>query len=209
MFRSKQILPLFPSNVWVHDLEPAVYEPMNKELKSRIEELLSSRPQIGPGETWQTRNDLQDDLAFGRLMQCARSAVDGVLEFLAVEPLPYEVTGCWANVNPSGSPHNTHMHPNNYLSGVYYVQTSPGDSITFHDPREYSQFITPKFRAHTQHNSQSINIEAKSGRMAIFPAWLKHSVPPNESPEERVSVAFNFMFSDFTRTVSRPRWKGI
>ena len=97
MFRDKRVLPLFPSNVWVYDLEPSIYEPMNERLLRRIDELLTPRPEFKPGSTWQTRNDLQDDPEFAELIGYARAAVDGVLEFLSAEPLPCEVTGCWAN----------------------------------------------------------------------------------------------------------------
>ena len=58
MFQNKSVLPLFPCNVWVHELAPEVYEPMNAKLLARIEELLTPRPAIQPGFTWQTRNDL-------------------------------------------------------------------------------------------------------------------------------------------------------
>ena len=69
-----------------------------------LEELLSPRPDIGPGQTWQTRNDLQKDPAFAEFIALVREAVDGVIQFLEIEPLPYEVTGCWGNVNPPGAP---------------------------------------------------------------------------------------------------------
>jgi hypothetical protein len=37
-----------------------------------------------------------------------------------------------------------HQHPNNFLSGVYYVRTHPGaDTINFHDPRNQSGIIRP------------------------------------------------------------------
>jgi hypothetical protein len=29
--------------------------------------------------------------------------------------------------------------------------------------------------------------------MILFPSWLKHDVEPNQSDEERISVAFNFV----------------
>jgi hypothetical protein len=35
MFRDKSVLPLFPSNVWAHDLEPSLFEPMNERLLAR------------------------------------------------------------------------------------------------------------------------------------------------------------------------------
>jgi Putative 2OG-Fe(II) oxygenase len=35
-----------------------------------------------------------------------------------------------------------HQHPNNLLSGVYYVRTHPGaDTMNFHDPRNQSASI--------------------------------------------------------------------
>jgi uncharacterized protein (TIGR02466 family) len=210
MFRDKSVLPLFPSNVWVHDLEPSVFEAMNERVRARIEELIDPRPDIEPGQTWQTRNDLQDDPAFAELLEIAHQAIDGVLEFLQAERLPMEVTGAWANINPPGSPHRPHVHPNNYLSAVYFVHSPPGaDTITFYDPRERAAMITPQFTKLTKHNSLSINVEARTGRLAVFPAWLKHSVLPNESREERITFAMNFMFSDFTHSISRPQWEGL
>jgi uncharacterized protein (TIGR02466 family) len=210
MFANKSVLPLFPCNVWVHELEPKVFEPMNAKLLARIEELLTPRPKIQPGFTWQTRNDLQDDPVFAEVVALFCNAFDGVLEFLQVETRSYEVTGCWANVNPGGSPHSAHIHPNNYLSGAYFLRTSEGsDSITFHDPRAVGSMIRPKYSQRTQHNSDSINVDAKVGRLVIFPAWMKHSVGPNQSTEERVSMTANMMFSDFTKTMSRPLWSGV
>ena len=210
MSKNKSVLPLFPTNVWVHDLEPSVYEPMNARMLARIEELITPRPALSPGQTWQTRNDLQDDPVFAELIDCFNRAIEGVLEFLSAKPLQMEVTGAWANVNPSGSPHSPHVHPNNFLSGVYYVKSAPGsDAIAFHDPRERAAMIVPEFTKITSNNSLDINVQAPVGRLVVFPAWLKHSVPHNQSKEERVSISMNFMFSDFTRTVSRPQWQGI
>ena len=210
MFQTKTILPLFPTNVWAHDLEPARHQDLKAVLKPRIEALLTPRPKIAPGETWQTRNDLQRDPAFAPLLDCIRVAGEGVMAFLDAEPTPTEVTGCWANVNPSGAPHSMHTHGNNFLSGVYYLQTGGGaDIITFFDPRNEVGIITPRFTKVTQHNSRTINVEAREGRLVLFPSWLRHAVPPNESPAERISIAFNLMFVDFTRDLAAPRWRGL
>ena len=39
-------------------------------------------------------------------------------------------------MNAPGAAHGLHSHPNNFLSGVYYVRVpSGGDTINFHDPR--------------------------------------------------------------------------
>jgi len=210
MFRDKSVLPLFPCNVWVHEVEEEIQAAMNPKLLARIDDLLTPRPEIQPGFTWQTRNDLQEDPVFADLMGLFRHAFQGVLEYMQIEPMPFEITGAWANVNPDGSPHSPHVHPNNYLSGVYFLRTAEGsDSITFHDPRSLGAIILPKFRKITQQNTDAINVDAKTGRLAIFPAWLKHSVPHNQSGAERITIAANMMFSDFTRSLSRPQWAGV
>ena len=206
----KNIVPLFPCVVWTHDLAAESYQPLNQELAEQINAILAPRPEIAPGHTWQTHPDLHQRPAFATLIGLFNEAVASVLEFLQVEEAAFRITGCWANVNPSGSPHSAHTHPNNYLSGVYYVQTMQGaDSITFHDPREEANIIAPRVRKQTPYNAPRINVPAKDGRLVIFPAWLKHSVEVNKSPRERISISFNMMFTDFAERLSAPKWEGV
>ena len=51
-------------------------------------------------------------------------------------------------------------------------------------------------------------MQVKPGRIVLFPAWLSHSVPANRTKEERISIAFNAMFSDIAESMSAPLWKG-
>jgi len=100
-----------------------------------------------------------------------------------------------------------HNHPNNYLSGVYYVQTQPGaDTINFHDPRLQTGIIRPPVTELSTHNTDQVVVEVSNGKLLMFPAWLSHSVAPNESGEMRISISFNLMFSRFTKEVSKPLW---
>ena len=209
-FAKTQVIPLFPTFVWAHDLAPEQAKPFNDHLVAAIERLIEPRPKLQPGQNWQTHQDLHERADFAELVQLIHLATKGVLEFLKAEPHPFEITGCWANVNPDGSPHVTHTHPNNYLSGVYYVRTGSGaDRIRFVDPRKQTLLITPRFAERASTNSYEAFINVPEGRMVMFPAWLAHSVPHNVSGHERVSIAFNVMFSDFTRTVAKPLWDGI
>ena len=44
----------------------------------------------------------------------------------------------------SGAGHGIHQHPNNFLSGVYYVRTpEDADTINFHDPRSQTSILRP------------------------------------------------------------------
>ena len=43
--------------------------------------------------------------------------------------------------------------------------------------------------------------------MVFFPSWLRHHVPSNEGPTDRISIAFNLMFTNFAESVAAPMWK--
>jgi hypothetical protein len=81
---------------------------------------------------------------------CVRQAVAGILRFLRISYEAFEITSCWATVLASGAEHRAHDHPNNFLSGVYYLRTQIGaNTINFHDPRSQTGIIRPpRRRAH-------------------------------------------------------------
>ena len=96
-------------------------------------------------------------------------------------------------------------YPNNYLSGVYYVAVPPpGSKIFFQDPRP--SMIMPKPRQYSRLTANAADAESKEGRLLIFPAWLKHTVPANDGQTERISISFNLMFKSFSETMAAPMW---
>jgi uncharacterized protein (TIGR02466 family) len=209
-FQQQQAIPIFPTLIWAHDLPPEEAGPLNDRLAAAIETLIAPRPAILPGQTWQTHQDLHLRPEFKGLVDLIHQAARGVLDYLKVDVDGIEITGCWANVNPTGSPHSLHTHPNNYLSGVYYVRTPPGaDAIRFVDPRTQARQIAPKVRERNAVNSMDAFVNVPPGRLVLFPAWLQHSVPANSSGQERISIAFNLMYTDFTQRYARPKWEGI
>ena len=208
MTEANKVHNLFPTPIWVSDLDAKVHEPMNRAILANLEAMMGERPPVKAGGTLQTDNDLHTFEAFADLTQRITSTVEGVLRFLEIDYSDFEITGCWANINPPGGINTPHMHPNNYLSGVYYVQTGAGaDSIFFADPRPQASMILPRTKRENIYSANQASIEAKPGRMIVFPAWLVHGVPANRSQQDRVSVSFNAMFSSFTETMSAPLWK--
>jgi uncharacterized protein (TIGR02466 family) len=205
MIEKQEVQELFPCPLWVVDLKPAEAAVLNAKLKAEIERIVSPRPAIPPGANWQTPQDLHTRPAFAEFIKLVETAARGVARFLQIDQYPLAVTGCWANINPRGAYHPTHHHPNNYLSGVYYVAIpEPGSRIVFQDPRP--SVIMPKPRQYTRLTANGADAQSKEGRLLIFPAWLKHSVPSNEGQSERISISFNLMFKDFTETMASPLW---
>ncbi|MGF1611130.1 MAG: TIGR02466 family protein [Kiloniellales bacterium] len=209
-FRDVQAIPFFATMVWSYDLAPELAEPMNRRLLAKLDALLTPRPPLQPGQTWQTDQRLHRLSEFAELVGYINEAASRVMEILQVEHEGFEITGCWANINPPGEPHTPHNHPNNYLSGVYYVKTAPGgDSLSFYDPRPETNVIAPRVKQPNPYNLRRLELRTPPGRLVLFPAWFRHGVGRNMSSEERVSIAFNIMFSAFTECLSAPKWEGI
>jgi uncharacterized protein (TIGR02466 family) len=202
----QQVQEIFPTPVWIFDIAPADATTFNAKLKGEIESIVALRPKVPSGSNWQTPHDLHTRPAFADFTKLVEVAVQSVAQYLQIERFPMMITGCWANVNPPGAYHPTHNHPNNFLSGVYYVAVpEPGSELVFQDPRPVS--IMPWTGKLSRVTGNAFAEQPHPGRMVIFPAWLRHHVPSNEGTTERVSISFNLMFSNFAETLAAPRWK--
>lgn len=102
----------------------------------------------------------------------------------------------WMNANPAGGYNAPHTHPGAQWSGVYYVSqpdVEEGNSgmIEFLDPRtdlpNWRIIDAPAFKLKKK-------LRPKPGDMILFPSYLVHWVYPNETEEERVTIAFNATF---------------
>ena len=207
MIEKQEVQEIFPTPLWIVDLQPAAAASLNAKLKAEIERLIEPRPKIPAGSNWQTPQDLHTKPAFAEFVKLVETAARGVTRFLQVDQYPMGITGCWANVNPPGAYHPMHHHPNNYLSGVYYVAVpTAGSQIIFQDPRGQASMIMPKPKQYTRLTANGANAQSKEGRLLIFPAWLKHTVPANDGQSERISISFNLMFKNFSETMAAPLW---
>ena len=103
-----------------------------------------------------------------------------------------EMSTCWVNIMPTFATHSLHLHPLSVLSGTYYVDIPKGaSSIKFEDPRLDRMMAAPPKRLNAR--SQLFEIMApKPGMVALWESWLRHEVPANRSPEDRVSISFNY-----------------
>jgi len=205
MIEKQEVQELFPTPLWIVDLKAPEAAALNAKLKAEIEKIISPRPKVPAGSNWQTPQDLHTRPAFKDFIGLVEMAARGVARFLQVDQYPMVITGCWGNINPPGAYHPTHHHPNNYLSGVYYVAVPPvGSRLLLQDPRP--SMIMPRPRQYTRMTANAADAESKPGRLLIFPAWLKHSVPANDGTTERISISFNLMFKNFTDAMSAPMW---
>ena len=202
-----ELMSLFPTFVWKAELKTEVYGPMNETIKAKLREATASLPTLKVGEKWQTNQELHELPEFRELISYVDASVKGILNFLKIGCESFLITGCWANISAEGAGHKTHTHPNNFLSGVYYVQVATGaNTITFHDPRPQAYIMAPAPTELSLESAGSNVMPVKEGMLVIFPAWLPHAVGINKSDRERISVSFNVMFSSFGEKMSKPYW---
>jgi uncharacterized protein (TIGR02466 family) len=201
------VIPMFPTLVWRVELETQLRRGTDAKLSAALSQLRKGLPTLAPGQGWQSIQTLHELEEFQELVSCVRRIVAGILRFLKVGYDAFEISACWATVLAVGAAHRAHHHPNNYLSGVYYLRTHPGaDTINFHDPRSQAGILRPPVVGLTTDNTDQVVVRVRNGTLLIFPAYLQHSVDANASTQERVSISFNIMFSAFVENLSKPLW---
>lgn len=190
---SHQIMSLFPTLISLVSYDRA--EDFNPRGRLRIAELRREGGGIVRDGQWHTGHELHKDPVFRELADFAVKAVADRFEALRYRSSPIAITGFWANVNEPGYQHPSHMHANNFISGVYYL-TAPKNAggIVFHDPRK-QQVLVPTLSEVTDLNSMAIRLPAVEGQMLLFPSWLEHHTEANRADRPRVSVAFNMMLT--------------
>jgi uncharacterized protein (TIGR02466 family) len=207
-FKNPVVLQFFPTLVWRQELPEARARAFNDRLMAAIQDLLTPRPEPAPGAGWQTGQDLHLRPEFAGLAKTIEAAALAALQSIHARHNGLVITGCWANVNPPDAKHRGHTHPNNFLSGVYYVRVPRGGHhISFSDPRVQRSVMQPRYSRDTVLNASVVNVEVQDGVLLLFPAWLEHEVRRNASNDDRVTIAFNLMLKDFVETVSPPIWE--
>jgi uncharacterized protein (TIGR02466 family) len=108
----------------------------------------------------------------------------------------FYVTNSWVNVYRRGEQAGPHMHHNSLLSGVLYLKaTESGGDIVFHRELQslvpFPPALDLDMDSFNLYNCKSWGHKPKTNDICLFPSVVSHSVEPNESDEERWSLAFN------------------
>ena len=147
-------------------------------------------------ENWQSKPNLHNWLVYDPLVTSIKSAIKDYFEKLIKwEYESFIITDMWSNVSKPGEAHRTHRHANNVLSGVFYINAIEGHpGIHFYDPRPQVDVLCPNVKQFTKENSSIFKYTAKQNKMIMFPSWLQHYVPVNDTKEKRISISWNIMF---------------
>ena len=106
---------------------------------------------------------------------------------------PLKISNIWFNVNGYKDFNHAHCHYGSILSAAFYVKVPDTSApILFHNPSPIDMYL----RQEVMTGLNSLNTLAaayppEENVLYIFPSWLKHSVQPNQSTEDRISFSFN------------------
>jgi uncharacterized protein (TIGR02466 family) len=100
------------------------------------------------------------------------------------------ITQSWANYTEPNQYHHKHLHPNSFISGVFYVNAIKNeDMIKFYKDLPFIYHIN--HNQSNNYNSQDVAILVETGDLVLFPSNFQHNVPPTTSKETRISISFN------------------
>ena len=144
---------------------------------------------------WQCANILNPPAAYTNLLDQIEQALVIVHESMGLKlNTPSYVTESWININNPNSYNLRHLHPRSLFSGVYYLQVPEGDcgDIIFYRDNIMLSYLPPNVvEVWNDMTSGTATYKAKQGTLLIFPSWLEHSVTPNFTQEDRLSISFN------------------
>ena len=116
---------------------------------------------------------------------------ESVMHTMGYVPQDLGFSGMWGVEQNKHGYHRQHYHPNNWMCGVFYVDTHEDDAIVFHDPRLRAGAIQPKTFDYNEYNTSINRFPSPEGKIYMFPHWLEHSVEPLVHDKTRISISWN------------------
>ena len=98
---------------------------------------------------------------------------------------PLEIADCWGALYTKGEHTLEHHHWPFTWSFTYYVKVSKNTT-----PLIFHNLLNPQSK-----EFENMPVYPKKGDMFIFPSTLRHSVPVQESDEERIMIAGNIWYN--------------
>jgi len=191
---NKTTLQLFPSLVFQGKIN-------DDSLCDRLEEYLLSLWKNKEGifaeeEGFTSHDNLNDKPELKELSDIVLKESNFILNFFKVKRDSHFITSMWANISRGRNMHLKHIHPNSFLSGVFYVKT-PKDcgQLVITDPRPGSEVIQPDYHERDVYNCGKYHIIPEKGNIHFWQSWLPHCVEKaySKSEENRICIAFNIM----------------
>ena len=96
----------------------------------------------------------------------------------------------WFNYYGKNDYQESHIHPNNHFSAVYFVKSDEGSSpFILKNPK--TNMNSFQFKEHNDLNFEYVKYQPTNNSLIIFESCIQHMVPKNTT-EERITMSFNY-----------------
>jgi len=193
MGQGDELLQLFPIPVMICPY-PLDYSKELEWIKNCQTRKENKGEQLGGGYTHYNRQSEDTFVLDKPELASIRAFIEAKLHKFVTEILASDdklvITQSWLNKNKKGESHHEHVHPNSMVSGVWYPQIHEElPPIQFRS--RHQRDVSLQTKKYNTFNSATFMLPMKRGELILFPSNLQHSVPVNNSEEERISLSFN------------------
>jgi uncharacterized protein (TIGR02466 family) len=180
-----QIFNLFPTALGIYNLDRGFTD---KELSF----VKSQETTYNTGNTTSTNHLVLEDTELKDLRAFVQDSIQQYFEtvYAPSQNVSLRITQSWCNYTEPQQFHHKHSHPNSFISGVLYLQANEQTDKIYFYKNDCSQLKTPT-ENFNPYNSDSWWMEAKTGKMFIFPSHLTHMVETVQGNNTRISLSFN------------------
>jgi uncharacterized protein (TIGR02466 family) len=194
LFKDRSIDPLFPSLVFKSQLaDISICDSLEKTVMKMWKKKEGPLVEKDMFVTNDNLNELPD---FKELSDIILEESRDVLDTFRVVRTSHYISSMWASVSTGNNMHHKHVHPNNFLSGVFYVKIPDKcGPIVFSDPRPGAEMIQPDYADRSIYNAGKVTMHPKAGQLMFWQSFLPHSVERAESRDKnlRIAIPFNVM----------------
>lgn len=99
-----------------------------------------------------------------------------------------QLVEAWANISVQNDYLFPHKHPASFLSGAFYLKSSPSDDIMF---MQEPTLFRPNYP--TELTYDKVTYECSAGRLILFKSDTMHGVTRQKSPDEKIVISFNLI----------------
>jgi len=168
------------------------------ELRQKLTDYLETEKAKGHSVQVSNRGGFQtEDLCPGKLasefVHGLRDEIGSYMKSFKIRRyFRVNITGLWVNSNHQYHFNLPHAHSPDFFSGVWYLKVpeNSGD-ICFLNPIFGNTFNYHHFFGDDCFHDTA-TYACSDNFLIMFPSYMQHMVFPNQSGEERISVAFNF-----------------
>ena len=187
-----QVYALFPIPLYVANYEGDIKEVIEYFDKNEMQDTKAGYGMIS-NNSYILDNPICDELN-KFFMECFKDFATNVMRY-RYEDLQFAQS--WLTYKAPKQFHKAHTHPNTLIAGVFYYDRQEDDAaICF--SKEAKSFnrsylepsLLPDFNSHP-YSQEEIYFSPKQNNLIIFPSYVTHGVPPNQTNRMRKALGVN------------------